>query len=290
MKYIKHLFFYFKIGRKISMKLKKILIGASVLTASLLLVTGCGGSKEKSTDSLQKIKDKGTLVVATSADYPPLEFQILENGENKIIGLDIDLAQAIADDLKVELKIKNMEFDSVLTAVASGKADVAIAGLDLNDKRKKSYDFSTSYYQSGVVALVQKKDAQKYNKISDFDDKQVLAQQGSTVLEVVKKQISTAKILTVGSVPSGVMQLQAEKVAALALDKTVAVGYAKNNSDLAIAKFEFRDTATQKAVLMKKKSAALKKVIDKVINEQISSGKIEESLKKNGALQDKARE
>jgi polar amino acid transport system substrate-binding protein len=271
-------------------KLKKILIGASVLAASLLLVTGCGSPKEKSADSLQKIKDKGTLVVATSPDYPPLEFQILENGENKTIGLDIDLAQAIANDLKVKLEIKNMEFDSVLTAVASGKADVAISGLDINDERKKSYDFSTSYYQSGIVALVQKKDAQEYNKISDFDDKQVLAQQGSTVLEAVKAQIPKAKILTVSSMPSGVMQLQAKKVAALALDKPVAVGYAENNSDLAIAKFEFKDTATKKAVLMKKKSAALKKAIDKVINEQISSGKIEDSLKKNGALQDKAKE
>jgi len=272
------------------MKLKKILAGVSLLMASLLLVAGCGDSKKNSTDFLQKIKDKGTLVVATSPDYPPLEFQILENGKNKTIGMDIDLAQAIADNLKVKLEIKNMEFDSVLTAVASGKADIAISGLDINDEREKSYDFSTPYYQSGVVALVQKKDAQKYNKISDFDGKQILAQQGSTVLEAVREQTPKAKILTVGSVPSGVMQLQAGKVVALALDKPVAEGYAKNNSDLAIAKVDFKGTATKKAVLMKKKSATLKKAIDKVINEQITSGKIEESLKRNGALQDKAKE
>ena len=65
-------------------------------------------------DSLQKIKQKGTLVVGTSADYPPYEFTTKEHGKKKYVGFEVSLMKQLAKDIGVKLVIKNMDFDSLL--------------------------------------------------------------------------------------------------------------------------------------------------------------------------------
>ena len=88
------------------MKLKKLALG--LLTAvSALALAACGSSAEK-TDSLEAIQEKGKLVVAVSPDYAPFEFRALVDGKDTVVGSDIDLAQAIADELGVELEIKRV--------------------------------------------------------------------------------------------------------------------------------------------------------------------------------------
>ena len=89
--------------------------------------------------SLQAIKDRGVLVVTTEAGYAPFEFL---DDEGNVVGLDASLAQALADDLGVELKIENIDFNSVVPEVQAGNADMAIAGLTPNEERKQSVDMS----------------------------------------------------------------------------------------------------------------------------------------------------
>lgn len=271
--------------------MKKVLAGVLLLAASLLLVAGCGDSKKKSADYLQKIQDKGVLVVATSADYPPYEFPVLEGGKNKIVGMDIDLAKAIAKGLGVKLEVKNMQFDSVLASVQSGKADMGFAGFSITDEHKKSVDFSIPYYHSGQVALINKKDADKYQKLSDFGGKQVLVQQGSIQNEVAKKQLPKSQVITTDAVPNGVMQVQSGKVSAMILDLVVAKGYADSNANLATAKAKFQKTGEEdNGAVLPKNSGKLKKEVDKIIKQQVASGKIDEYLKKNGEIQVKTAE
>ncbi|MDR1013190.1 MAG: transporter substrate-binding domain-containing protein, partial [Lactobacillales bacterium] len=212
------------------MKRAKILIVSSVIIIFLLIIVGCKNANEAKKDDLNQIKKRGALIVATSADYPPYDFSILENGKNKIVGVDIDLAKAIAKGLGVKLEIKNMQFDSVLASVSSGRADIAISGLNITKEHQKSYDFSVPYYHAGQVALINKKDAHKYTKLADFNEKQILVQQASVCKEVAEKQLPKAKIVTTDTVFNGIMQLQARKAVALILDKPTAEGYADNNS------------------------------------------------------------
>ena len=92
---------------------------------------------------------KGTLVMATNAAFEPYEF--IESGE--VVGIDADFARAICDKLGYALQIEDMEFDSIIPAVQSGKADFGMAGMTVTEERLKSIDFTDSYC-SGVQSVI----------------------------------------------------------------------------------------------------------------------------------------
>ena len=95
-------------------------------------------------------KSNGVLVMATNAAFEPYEY--VEGG--KIVGIDADMALAISDILGMELEIEDMEFDSIITAVSSGKADMGMAGLTVTEDRLKSINFTDSYTTSTQVIVV----------------------------------------------------------------------------------------------------------------------------------------
>ena len=95
-------------------------------------------------------RSNGTLVMATNAEFPPYEFR---DGD-KITGLDVDMMLAVCDILGMELVIEDMQFDSIIASVISGKADVGVAGLTVTEDRLKSVDFSDTYYTGKQVIIV----------------------------------------------------------------------------------------------------------------------------------------
>ena len=104
-------------------------------------------------ESPKNIDRKGTLTMATNAYFPPYEYY----EDQKIVGIDADIAQAIADKIGMNLKIEDMEFDSIITAVSTGKADIGIAGMTVTEDRKKNVDFTYSYTTAKQVIIVRKK-------------------------------------------------------------------------------------------------------------------------------------
>lgn len=98
-------------------------------------------------------RSNGTLVMATNAAFEPYEFY----DGNKIVGIDAEIALAICDYLGYELKIEDMEFDSIIAAVQSGKADFGAAGMTVTEDRMKNIDFTQSYATSSQVIVVRKK-------------------------------------------------------------------------------------------------------------------------------------
>ena len=97
-------------------------------------------------------RSNGTLIMATNAAFEPYEFY----QDQKIVGIDADMAQAVADKLGMELKIEDMEFDSIINAVTSGKADMGVAGMTVTEDRLQSVDFSDSYTTATQVIIVRK--------------------------------------------------------------------------------------------------------------------------------------
>ena len=95
---------------------------------------------------------KGTLTMATNATFQPYEYY---DGDN-IVGIDVDIAQAICDKLGYDLKVEDMEFDAIVNAVKSGKADFGAAGMTVTEDRKKSIDFTDPYTTAEQVIIVQK--------------------------------------------------------------------------------------------------------------------------------------
>ncbi|MDD5947953.1 MAG: transporter substrate-binding domain-containing protein [Oscillospiraceae bacterium] len=96
--------------------------------------------------------DNGKLVMATNAEFPPYESM----SGAKIVGIDVDIMQAICDQLGMTLEIENMEFDSIISAVESGKADVGVAGLSVTPDREKNVSFTQGYATSTQVIIVRK--------------------------------------------------------------------------------------------------------------------------------------
>ena len=96
-------------------------------------------------------KDENTLVMATNAAFPPYE-SLDEN--NNVIGFDADMMRAVCDKLGYELEIMNIDFDSIIAAVDSGKADVGAAGMTVTEDRLKNIDFSDSYTTATQVIIV----------------------------------------------------------------------------------------------------------------------------------------
>ena len=131
--------------------MKKVFSFAVALVAAVscvVMATGCSAKPV----TVEEIQERGTLIVATNAAFKPFEYM---EGD-KYVGVDIDIAQKLADKLGVELVIENMEFDAVVSSVSQGKADIALAGLTVTETRKQSVDFSDTYYRSTQYLVVMK--------------------------------------------------------------------------------------------------------------------------------------
>lgn len=102
-------------------------------------------------------RNNGTLIVATNAYFSPYEYY----SSGKIVGIDADICQAICDYLGMELKIEDMEFDSIITAVQSGKADIGASGMTVTEERLKNIDFTNTYTTASQVIVVRDNNALK---------------------------------------------------------------------------------------------------------------------------------
>ncbi len=183
-------------------------------------------------------EDKEILVFGTSADYAPFEFMYPdENGNMVYGGIDVLVAEYIADYLGMELQIENMDFGYLLTALNKGDFDMVLADIEPTEKRQKAADFSDGYYQElPEMFLVRVEDVELFNDAAvDFQGKSVGAQAGSTKIEKAEEKCVGATVVSLPLIPDLVNELVNKKIDAILLDGSVAVSYAKSNPDLAVA-------------------------------------------------------
>ena len=109
-------------------------------------------NEQKSYEDKNDDVSGGTLVMATNAEFPPYESM----DHNEIVGIDVDMMHAICDKLNMELKVENMEFDSIIAAVDSGKADVGVAGISVTPEREKNVSFTSGYATTTQVIITRK--------------------------------------------------------------------------------------------------------------------------------------
>lgn len=98
----------------------------------------------------EDVERSGTLTMATNAEFPPYEDEV----DGKIIGFDVDMAMAICDELGMELKIKDMDFSSIITSVSIGESDIGVAGISVTPEREEIVDFTQGYAVSSQVIIV----------------------------------------------------------------------------------------------------------------------------------------
>lgn len=253
--------------------IKKLVLGAAVAAMAIGLV-GCGtsssGDKEK--DALEVIKEKGKVVVGLSPDYAPYEFIVMENGEEKVVGFDVEIAKEVAKDLGVELEIKQMDFEALITALPAEKIDLVISGMNPTEERKKAVDFSEIYYNSQHGILVRAEDVDKYKSFEDLAGKKVGAQLGSTQAEMAEELIDGADLQLLANVNNLILELKAGKIDAIVMEVPVAEMAVKSNPELAVGQAKYEDQSGGNAVAVNKNNPELLAEINKTINRLNTDG------------------
>ncbi|MDV4150669.1 transporter substrate-binding domain-containing protein [Clostridium sp. AL.422] len=237
--------------------LKKIFTIATIGVMSIGLIS-CGKKTDENIDKLSQIKEEGKLVVGLSADYAPYEFHIInEDGEDEIVGFDIEIAKEIAKDMGVELEIKDMDFDSLVAGIPAGKIDLVISGMTPTDERKEVVDFSDIYYIAEHGFLVRAEDKDKYKNFEDLKGQKVGAQMGAIQADIAQQEIPEADIQLLSNVNDLVLSLKSGKIEALVVELPVAEMIVKNNPELAVGEEKVKDTEGGSAIAVKKSEQAL---------------------------------
>ncbi|MEG2858126.1 MAG: transporter substrate-binding domain-containing protein, partial [Clostridia bacterium] len=146
------------------MLFKKIM-AASLACVMAISFASCGKSGSTTTTTAKDNTAKKTLVLATNAAFPPFEFVVGTDG-SEFDGIDILIGKEIAKDMNCELKIENMDFESTLSAIASGKADLVLAGMTVKPDRLENADFSMPYWTAEQTIIVNDKNTDIKNVAS----------------------------------------------------------------------------------------------------------------------------
>ena len=174
-------------------------------------------------------------MIATESEFAPFEFKILIDAKDSFVGADIELENAIADTLGVDVDFSLMSFNNVLASVTSGKADIAIARVSVTDERKKDYDFSEAYYEAENVVIIKKSDEATYTTLESLAGKAVGAQKGSIQENIAKDQLPDSSLVSLTSNGEMINELKNNQLQAVVLEKAIAEGYVLQNDDLMIA-------------------------------------------------------
>lgn len=248
-------------------KMKKLFCAA--LAAAMLMATmsGCGSSQNR----LEKILESGKLVLATSPDFAPLEFEDLSSGEAQYVGSDIELAKYIAEKLGVELEISAMDFSAVQAAIPSGQADIAISGFARTEERAQNMELSTPFNiteDGGQTVLVAKGEGANYTAAEDFSGLQIGAQNGSLQYNLVSSQLpEDVEIVPVGSLNDGVLMLETGKIDALASDLSNAELLLESHDGIETTDFMFEYSSEGNVAAVKKGETELIEAVNEIIEE-----------------------
>ena len=256
--------------------MKKIISLVMVLVMATAVFSACGS---KSSDSKSGGDGKQVLSMATNAEFPPYEDV---EGED-VVGIDVDIAQAIADKLGMELKVDNMNFDSIIPAITSGKDAIGAAGMTVTDERKKNVDFTDSY-ATGVQVVIVREDS-KITDVKDLTtkgaDNTIGVQLGTTgdiycTSDIQDKGFGKVQQFNKGA--DAVQALVSGKIDCVVIDNQPAKEFVKANKGLKILDTEY--VTEDYAIAVAKDNTELKDKINGALNELKAEGTIQKILDK----------
>lgn len=258
------------------MKKKGIIM--SLVACMMFGVVGCTSSSDNEKTQVEQIKEKGVLVIGTSADYPPYEFHKEIDGKDTIVGMDIDVATEIAEELGVELEIKDMKFDGIIASLQAGNIDMAVAGLTPTEERKQAVNFTDVYYNGENIIVTNNKSKDKINSLEDLKNVKVAVQKAS-LQESIAKELGITDIKSLGKIQELILELNNENVDAIIVSKEAMPGYFKEFTSLVESNVKLENNEEGSAIGVKKsEDTSLVEISNKVINELKEEGKIEEFM------------
>lgn len=223
--------------------------------------------------------ESGKLIMGTNAAFPPYEFY----EGNSIVGIDAEIAGAVAEKLGLELVIEDMEFDAIITAVQTGKVDIGLAGMTVTDERKEAVNFSTSY-ATGVQAVI----VAEGSDIASVDD--LFAEGASNIIGVQRNttgdlyttwDLEDEGLATIDRYSKGseaVMALKTGKVDCVVIDNEPAKAFVAENEGLKILDTEY--AVEDYAAAISKDNDALLAAFDAALQELIADGTVKSIIDK----------
>ena len=269
------------------MKSRKIIsvLLAVTLMLSAFVLTSCKEEKTSDNNNSKKV-----LTVYTNAEFPPFEYL----ADNKPVGVDMQIAQAIADELGMELQIQNVKFDTILTSISSGKGDLGIAGITVTPERAESVDFSNNYATSTQYILY--KDGASITTIEDLAGLKIGVQLGTTGDFIISDEISGVDNEETGEHTKGVLEgtgatvtqynsaadaavnMNTGKVDVVVIDRLpaeIVAGQYDNFKTIELVYADGSKTDESYAVAVKKGNKELLDTVNKVIDRLIDDGSID---------------
>ena len=250
------------------MNMKKLLVSMLILCLAFCLVA-CGDKEET----------KDVLVMATNAEFPPYEYY--ENGA--IVGIDAEIAAAIAGKLGMELKIEDMLFDSIIPAVQTKKADVGFAGMTVTEERLEFVNFSQSY-TTAVQVIIVKEGSDIVSADTLFEGGYTIGVQQATTGDLYTtwdlEDFGLATIDRYNKGADAVQALIAGKVDCVVIDSEVAKAFVAANTEAGLTILDTEYATEEYAIAIAKDNTELLTAVDKALGELIADGTVQKIIDK----------
>ena len=264
---------------------------ALLLTLAMVLsLAACGSKKEEApaetpaetpaeepSEATITTVTEGKLTVATSPDFAPYEFYAIgEDGTPTLAGFDMALAQYIAAYIGLELEVIPMDFDGVLTELATKTVDLGMAGLSPDPKRADVMDFSDLYYKGGQSFVCVKGNADKFTSLEDTNNPEysIGAQTGSIQMDLANENSPDADIIALPKVTDLISELLAGKLDGAYIETDVAKSYQKNYPELEIV-LDVPYDSEGSAIGVSKGNEALLAAVNEAVAAALSDGSME---------------
>ena len=228
---------------------------------------------EESTDAAEVTTvEPGVLTMGTNATFPPYEYK---DGDD-VVGIDAEIAQALADKLGLQLEIVDMDFDSLVASVQSGKIDMSLAGMTVTEERKQNVDFTDSY-ATGVQVIIVKDDSD-IASVDDLQDKLIGVQQGTTGHLYCADDFGEENVIPYANGATAVQALLQGKVDCVVIDQEPAKAFVEANEGLKILETAY--TTEDYAAAVSKDNPALTAALNSALQELKDDGTIQGILGK----------
>lgn len=261
--------------------LSMFLIAACVFTAA-----GCGKSAEPKEDesqqqeqqqSEQENAEKDKWVMAINATFPPFE-SVDEENPGQFVGIDIDIANYIAEKLSVEIEINDMQFSALVPTMTSGRADIIVSGISPTAERVDVVDFTKPYYFP-MNAIISAKDS-GYKELADLEGKKIGVSMGTSYAEVAQS-VEGAEVLELDSTPLVIQEILAGRCDAGIFDATQAAEFVKENEGLESSIISSEITLEDTFAIALPKGSEYVDRIDEIIDEMMEDGTFHDILVKH---------
>lgn len=262
--------------------MKKLSIAMlSMVLAGSMLLTACGGGNTQATEDTgsdtqqsetAENTEGGVLRMATNATFPPYEYY--EGDE--IVGIDPEIAAAIAEKLGMTLEINDMDFDPAIAAAQTGQADIVMEGLTVTDDRKEKINFTDSY-ATGVQVVIVPEDSD-IQSVDDLEGKLIGVQQGTTGDLYCSDDYGEENVQKFTSGPVAVEALKNGQIDCVVIDNEPAKSYVSQNEGLKILDTEY--ITEEYAIGISKDNPELLEQINAALQELKDDGTIQSIIDK----------